>query len=73
MSAPPFHDSITRQSAAEGAEMKRLVRILWVTPNLAGSIRRGFSKARIGQSDGDRETSTPLLSSFQEAIQTSNR
>jgi len=55
--------------------MKRLVRILWVTPNLAGSIRRRFCKARIGQSDGDgdRETSTPLLSSFQEAIQTSNR
>jgi hypothetical protein len=57
----------------QGAEMKRLVRILWVTLTWLAAYAADSPKPVLVKATCDRETPTPLLSSFQEAIQTSNR
>jgi hypothetical protein len=53
--------------------MKRLVLILWVTLTWLAAYAADSPKPVLVKATCDRETSTPLLSSFQEAIQTSNR
>jgi len=53
--------------------MKRLVLILWVTLTWLAAYAADSPKPVLVKARCDRETSIPLLSSFQEAIQTSNR
>ena len=53
--------------------MKRLVRILWVTLTWLAAYAADSPKPVLVKATCDRETSTPLFSSLQEAIQASNR
>jgi hypothetical protein len=53
--------------------MKRLALILWVTLTWLAAYPADSPKPVLVKATCDRETSTPLPSSFQEAIQTSNR